>query len=124
MKNKMISDQIIQERTSASIKMLVSDKKGLHTSPSSLIVAAINQMIENKIVDEIWIKCNDRVADARFVLNLLYLEAAEGSEIEIFVKGDRVELAIKIIEQILSFILEHDDPMDIKIPTVLSMVPR
>ena len=81
---------------------VVANAAGLHARPSHAVVSAARDFRA-----EIFLHCGGRSADARSILSVMTLGAAQGAEVEIRATGDDAEAAV----QALAALLADDGPV-------------
>lgn len=74
----------------------IIDPIGIHARPASAIVNSAS-----KFSSDISFKMNDKLANAKSIINLMALGAKKDSEIEIVINGDDEELALTTIIELL-----------------------
>lgn len=71
------------------LNVTVESKCGLHARPASMLVSTANKFSSN-----ITLKKQDRAANAKSILGVLSIAAANGDELEVIVEGqDEAEAA-------------------------------
>jgi phosphotransferase system HPr (HPr) family protein len=81
---------------SITVNATVKNPRGIHARPSSEIARA-----SLKYKSDITIKCDDRTANSKDVLQLIMLELFEGSRVTIEVSGDDEADASKEIKTLI-----------------------
>lgn len=74
----------------------IIDPIGIHARPASSIVNAAS-----KFSSDVSFKMNDKVANAKSIINLMALGAKKDSSIEIIINGDDEELALTTIVELM-----------------------
>ncbi len=90
------------------LKFKLMNKAGLHARPAAVFVREVKKL--NNV--QITIKKDDKIADAKNVLQVLSLGADIGDEIEVIINGssdDDENNAAKVIEKIIMEILPNLD---------------
>lgn len=78
-----------------SSNIVIKTKPGLHLRVAGRVCEHARQS-HSKIV----VRKGDRVADGRSIIDLLLLDAPEGSELEIIAEGEDEDVVIAEIEQV------------------------
>lgn len=81
--------------------VVVTSPTGLHARPASVFVQTANQF-----KSEITVRCGERVANAKSVLNILSLGAQQGAEVVISAKGEDEQEAVAALVELVQNSLE------------------
>ncbi|MBS4534329.1 HPr family phosphocarrier protein [Clostridium sp. D2Q-14] len=76
--------------------IIVSNESGLHARPAGLLVSKAKNY-----ASDIQIKYQDKIVNAKSIMNLLSLGLSKGSEITIITKGDDEEKALNELVDLL-----------------------
>lgn len=77
-------------------KMVIKNKQGLHVRPAAIFVRHAN-----KFDSEITLRKGRKRVNGKSITGVLMLGCEKGSEIELIVKGDDAERAVKELVQLL-----------------------
>ncbi|MDF2577168.1 MAG: ptsH-B [Chlamydiales bacterium] len=78
--------------TKSKSAFVVSNKKGLHTRPSTELVRCAHTFKSN-----IWLIYNQQCIDAKSILDILTLSANWGAKIQVEAEGEDAERAVEAI---------------------------
>ena len=77
-----------------TITVEIIDPIGIHARPASVLVN-----VSSKFKSNVSFKSNDKIANAKSIINLMALGAKQGSQVEIIVEGDDEAEAIEQIKE-------------------------
>ena len=77
-----------------TITVEIIDPIGIHARPASVLVN-----VSSKFKSNVSFKSNDKIANAKSIINLMALGAKQGSKVEIIVEGDDEAEAIEQIKE-------------------------
>ena len=78
-------------------EVVVSWANGLHLRPASKLVR-----LSRTFRSHIYLKCNDRISNARSVISVLLLCATMGTTIQVEVSGEDEESAMEALHQVFA----------------------
>lgn len=78
-----------------STSIVIRTKPGLHLRVAGQICEHA-RTLQSKIT----VRKGDRIADGRSIIDLLLLDAPEGTELELIAEGDDEEIALAAIKQV------------------------
>lgn len=76
-------------------RVVVANQLGLHARPAGVLA----QMAQ-KFASEIYIECDGQEVDAKSILDLLTLAAAQGTRLDLKARGEDAEAALDRIEKL------------------------
>jgi len=82
---------------SVVVRVVVTNPNGVHARPSHAVVSAARDFQA-----KVELHCDGRRADARSILAVMTLGAAQGTEIEVHASGADAEAAAERIAELLS----------------------
>ena len=80
-----------------STNIIIKTKPGLHLRVAGRVCEQAR-----KTNSKITVRKGDRIADGRSIIDLLLLDAPEGTELELIAEGDDEETAIARIQQVFA----------------------
>lgn len=78
-------------------KVIIINKLGLHARASAKIVSVCNHYKSNIII-----KFNNRYANAKSIMGIMMLSAAQNSELTLIANGEDEELAVNAIINLIN----------------------
>lgn len=75
--------------------VIVASKCGLHARPASMVVSTANKFASN-----ITLKNKGKAANAKSIMGVLSIAAANGDEIEVIIEGQDEAVAISAMEDL------------------------
>ncbi len=76
--------------------VVISNRVGLHARPAGLLVQTAAQF-----QSRIQLRCNDKTANARSIINVLKLGAVLGDTLSISAEGDDAEAAVQALTELV-----------------------
>lgn len=75
----------------------VVNKNGLHARPSQSFVR-----LANKFESQIFVKCEDEVADGKSILGMMMLAAGPGTKLKITAEGKDADKAVEQLGELIN----------------------
>lgn len=78
------------------IKVVISNKQGLHARPAAIFVQAANRFSSSVIVRK-----GELEVDGKSIMGILMLAAEEGTELTLVADGEDAESMLQVLKRIL-----------------------
>jgi phosphocarrier protein len=85
-------------------KVEIKNKLGLHARAAALVVQTVN-----KFSSQVTLSKDGHTTDARSIMGVLTLAAAQGSKIQVEATGDDAERAVRAIEKLIDNRFNEDE---------------
>jgi phosphotransferase system HPr (HPr) family protein len=85
-------------------KVEIKNKLGLHARAAALLVQTVN-----KFSSQVTLSKDGHTTDARSIMGVLTLAAAQGSKIQVEATGDDAERAVRAIERLIDNRFNEDE---------------
>jgi len=82
----------------------IVNKSGLHARPASALVR-----VASRFVSDIWLASDDQEVNAKSIMGVMILGAAEGTRITVRAEGDDEEEAVQSLVDLIENGLEEQD---------------